>query len=421
MFKKGFAIYLAISLLLTSCSNLENTTSNKKESLQSQSCQFNYDANLVTLPHFNQNNYSGWQVDIRGRDLSNLDLKNREFDLINSDFDTFTKWPLKLPKNFKPEIIMENAKDPGLNISKLHKEGITGKGINIAIIDGWMPEDHIEYADRLKLYMSINNYIGYSPKQSHGAAVASIAVGKTLGIAPEANLYYITAPSTNSSNQADFSGYAKAIEQIIKINKSLANDNKIRVLAISSGWTPQTQGYIEITKAIKEASDGGIFVVSSNLFETYSEKFYFYGLKVDALSDRNDVSSYKAVPWSEWINMCKNRTGFDKYYEKNLDNNPAKEQLLIPIGCKTVANQLDKNSYTFLSTSGWSWGIPYIAGLYALACQVKKDITPDIFWNISLCTGQKQIIKKNDKFLVGKIVNPEMLMERLKSSTTIKP
>ena len=80
MLKKRFITYLAISLLLTSCSNLGNTASNKKESLQSQSCQSNYAANLITLPHFNQNNYSGWQVDIRGRDLSNLDLKNREFD-----------------------------------------------------------------------------------------------------------------------------------------------------------------------------------------------------------------------------------------------------------------------------------------------------------------------------------------------------
>ncbi len=56
--------------------------------------------------------------------------------------------------------------------------------------------DHQEYRDRIRLYEEINIDKG-TPAQMHGAAVASIAVGKTVGVAPEADLYYIAKFNTD--------------------------------------------------------------------------------------------------------------------------------------------------------------------------------------------------------------------------------
>ena len=50
--------------------------------------------------------------------------------------------------------------------------------------------DHVEYRDRLRLYEEI--HCSDRVAQMHGAAVASIAVGKTVGVAPEAELYFIS-------------------------------------------------------------------------------------------------------------------------------------------------------------------------------------------------------------------------------------
>ena len=51
---------------------------------------------------------------------------------------------------------MEIGKNPGLNIRKLHKEGLTGKGIGIAIIDQNLLVDHSEYKDQLRMYEEIH-------------------------------------------------------------------------------------------------------------------------------------------------------------------------------------------------------------------------------------------------------------------------
>jgi subtilisin family serine protease len=107
--------------------------------------------NTKKFPSYDPNSLIGWQVDIRSTDLTSFDLSNRGYDLLNSCFDSKTKWPKKLPAEFDPEKVLNDNKNPGLNINKLHKEGITGKGVNIAIIDYALLVDHKEFGDRVKM------------------------------------------------------------------------------------------------------------------------------------------------------------------------------------------------------------------------------------------------------------------------------
>jgi hypothetical protein len=59
---------------------------------------------------------------------------------------------------------------------------------------------------------------------------------------------------------------------------------------------------------------------------------------------------------------------------------------------------------------------PYIAALYALCCQVKADITPEIFWEEALKTGETiEIKRENKRYRLVKIANPVRLIESLKS------
>lgn len=92
--------------------------------------------------------------------------------------------------------------------------------------------------------------------------------------------------------------------------------------------------------------------------------------------------------------------------------------LLVPMDSRCIASPSGKKSYTFYSTGGFSWSIPYIAGLYALACQVKPDVTPQEFWKKALETGDEIRINKNStEYKFGKIVNPVKLVESLKGSS----
>ncbi|MGE5642987.1 MAG: S8 family serine peptidase, partial [Byssovorax cruenta] len=190
--------------------------------------------------------------------------------MLYADFDSKTQWPTfdKMPGGFDWQKIMELNKDPGLGMRALHEQGITGKGVSIAMIDQTLLVDHIEYKDRLRLYEEMQDLREVGPQaRMHGGAVASIAVGKSVGVAPDADLYYIATGFCGAASleDMDYSCWAKAIHRIVEINRGLPADQKIRVLSLSFGWTPKNKGYDEIMSAVNEARATGIFVISSSL------------------------------------------------------------------------------------------------------------------------------------------------------------
>ena len=149
---------------------------------------------LTSIPKFNPNSDNPWQVDLRSRDLTKIDMTASLDDLMYADFDSQTQWPTsdKLPADFDWQKIMELGKDPGLGIRQLHEQGITGKGVGLAIIDQTLLVDHSEYKDRIRVYEEASDITGgWREVQMHGPAVASIATGKSIGVAPGADLYYI--------------------------------------------------------------------------------------------------------------------------------------------------------------------------------------------------------------------------------------
>ena len=329
------------------------------------------------LPKYDPDSKRLWQIDLRSTDISTLDIKDRINDLLYASYDSQTRWPQKLPPGFDPVHLMERGKNPGLGIRRLHQQGITGKGIGIAIIDQGLLVDHIEYRDRLRLYEEI--HCGDDQAAMHGPAVASIAVGKTVGVAPGADLYYIA--ETHGVFQFkgfdwDFSYLARSIDRILEVNKQLPAHSKIRVISISVGWSPQQKGYAEITAAVERAKKDGIFVVSSSIFETYDRRLFFHGLGREPSADPERFESYRPGLW--WI---------DQFYAGKAAPNPEIKTLLVPMDSRCTASPTGTEDYVFYREGGWSWSIPYIAGLYALACQVEPNVTPGIFWTKAIETG----------------------------------
>jgi hypothetical protein len=84
---------------------------------------------------------------------------------------------------------------------------------------------------------------------------------------------------------------------------------------------------------------------------------------------------------------------------------------------RTLAGYLDADEYFFCSNGGWSWCTPYVAGVYALACQVKPTITPDEFWSLAVKTGRTiEIDRKGKKAPLGPIIDPAALIDALKTN-----
>lgn len=357
---------------------------------------------FLKLPSYDPAAQNPFQVDLRGGDASQMDLKGRLADLMHANFDGRTTWPADLPDGFDPKQMMELGRNPGLRVRELHQRGVAGKGVGIGIIDQGLLVDHVEYRDRLRLYEEIHCSDGRA--QMHGPAVASIAVGKTVGVAPQADLYYIAEThgtwKPGLPFKWDFHWVAESIDRLLEINRTLPPDRKIRVISISVGWTEGRKGFDEANRAVEDATKENVFVISTSLERTHGLEFH--GLGRDPLKDPDDAESYRpGLWWSE--DFFKGRGFWAK-----------RPRLMVPMDSRCVASPCGTEDYVFYAAGGWSWSVPYLAGLYALACEVKPAVTPEEFWAVGLKTGKTITIERGGTtYDFGRIVDPIALAEAL--------
>jgi len=307
--------------------------------------------------------------------LINLDLTEQKERLQELPFDSRTDWPPpdKLPKGFDPIRLLEDGKNPGLGIRQLHKQGIDGRGIHIAIIDQPLLKNHVEYASQLIKYESLVEK--GVPVQMHGPPVASIAVGKTCGVAPAASLSYYAVPSWKWQGNEP---YCKLLNRILDQNASLKPAKRIRVISISLGMFSSWPGFESWKKAVERAARQGVLVV------TCDHTFLRYGTaKRVPGEDPDKPTSLRRGKYSSW-----------------------RDALLVPAGNRTTASHHGPKLYTFWREGGMSWSAPYLAGLAALAFQVYPDIAPQKI--VELYTQTAARTKG------GTIVNPPGFLEAVR-------
>lgn len=391
----GTLIMIALmSLVLSSCNKETNTVESENE------LNLNTEDNVEDLTANEEIGSNEEQVDVelsdlrqvvlemQARSIKDMDLTNELNALMKSTFDTQTEWPSedKLPEDFNPEEIIEIGKEPGLGIKNLHKEGITGKGVKVAIIDQPLLLDHEEYDDKIAQYTSID--CEGIPPQMHGPAVASILVGDSCGVAPEATLYYWAEPSW----EGDYIQGTTALDQIIEYNKGKPINERIRVVSVSIGYFDNFDN-IELWKEkIKEAEESGIIVVHCS--DEGNEAFQ--GVRCDLYKDRDNFENYVTCYFMPKALPSKNK--------KSNVNLP--KFLYVPIDNRTVASSDGVNDYAFFGEGGLSWGAPYLAGVITLGLQVNPDLQEDQIYKYLWQTGTP--------FNGGFIVNPKAFIEKVK-------
>lgn len=339
-----------------------------------------------------------WRYDVRGMDISDQDLSVVE-DINDLSFSTQTLWPQKLPKGFDPQHVLEFNKNPGLGIRALHEKGITGEGVSIAIIDQPLLLEHEQYRDNLMFYERIHSI--EPTAQMHGPAVASIAMGKDIGVAPGAKLYYIAITNghyTNGKDEFDASIIADAIFRVLEINEVLPQADKIRVISISRGYTQEDKGYDRITQAIRAADAENVFVITTGTEEFYP--FNLFGMSRDYMADPDDPQSYRPAAWIE-----------KAFYR---DPKAFPNLTMVPMGSRTYAACVGADQYEMNNEGGLSWAVPWFAGFYALGCQVKPDLTPAEFIKVVKSTAMTtQLTYREKTYDFGKMVNPAAVIEAL--------
>ena len=314
---------------------------------------------------------------LSGMDASMVDLTKEEARLRELPFDTLTKWPgsEKLPKGFNPHEILESGKNPGLGLRALHAKGIDGYGVDIAIVDQPLIPNHAENESRFHLIAELG-VEGVRP-QMHGPAVTSIAVGKTCGVAPKAELYYVSEASWTGA-QIGNRNYIDALEKILELNKNKSTN--IRVVSISTGVF-ETYAQFDVWQTLLErAEKEGLLVITCDQDAT---KLQYALLRPLPGNDRDKPESYTAGTISR-----------------------DRGELLVPGDGRTYASHLGKDVYSYSPIGGASWAAPWLAGLAALGYQVNPTLKPaDI---------RKYLKESATAMPYGNVANPAKFIEMCK-------
>ncbi|MEI6296620.1 MAG: S8 family serine peptidase [bacterium] len=341
-------------------------------------------------------------MDLRGftgKNLNDINFSNFSTeDLETCSFDTQTVWPNKLPDSIKPKDIIEKGKNPGLGIRELHERGITGKGVNVAIIDQKLLTDHEEYKDNLVFYEENKSMENIRP-EFHGVAMSSLLIGKNCGVAPGSKLHYFAA-----ENRQGVGNYLEnsrlALEKIISKNETLPKREKVRLVSISTALLQrQDKGQnLEEEKIMKEsimrAENAGINVIFMGHIKETDGDFYF-GKVGNNTEDKNDTDCYE-------IDLYSKETGEEPTTEQKERN------VYIPTEYRTKASFTGKNEYCYSGKGGGSSAAPYLVGVMALALQINPDLK------------KKEILEKIKLTSVTnkaglRIINPKGLIELLEA------
>jgi len=321
-----------------------------------------------------------------GLDLSDLDLSKIPTEkLLRIPFSTLTKWPTKdkLPKDFNPKEIINNAKKYiGMGVEKLHENNINGLGTTIAYIDKPFNVNHCEF---------VGQNIEYKTKSQqedfHGGAVASRVIGKNSGIAKKAKLIYYGIDQNLIKDDFWSSIVEDALNALKDVVKRAENNENIDVIGMSSSIEFQIthvenknkreKYQSDFEKVKKQLDNLNIPLIDSNAF---FRNGFAYAFRINPKTS-NDNENYVSRFGSKSVCVLE--------------------------GGKTIPVPYADEGYQYENSIGCaSWSIPQVVGLYALAKQVNKETTFEDF--ARTC---KETAQTNDKGV--KILNSVEMIKQI--------
>lgn len=285
---------------------------------------------------------------VANKDLSHLNLGNKEEILKTLTFDTKTIWPSNMPKGFDPVKVLQWGMNPGLGLRKLHQLGYTGEGVNIAYIDQPLTKDHDEFASTNLTYIGTSLNKTVENNSMHGPAVLSVLAGSNGGVAPKSHVYYFGHPAY----VADQVTHAEALKQLIQTNAKLPMDKKIRIVGFSDAPDPSEKNIKIFQDAIIEAENNNIMVFDVTTLNIIP-------LEAVYPKDKDLPANYRIANWAkDWKR-----------------SNP----FYVPTSGVTTAvgHANDKSHYVYWSNGGLSWAVPYIVGVIALGLQINPNLTKE--------------------------------------------
>ena len=146
------------------------------------------------------------------------------------------------------------------NLKSIHDQGITGKGVTIAVLDGAVNTNIPELKganiqDRMPCIKD-----SAPENMAHGTTVAQILVSPEFGVAPDATLYTYTLPLHGDASNCTLSGWTgEAVNDTPLLIEQAINDGA-DIITISSNFDDDS---IDLRWAMARALAEGVIVVAA--------------------------------------------------------------------------------------------------------------------------------------------------------------
>jgi hypothetical protein len=394
----------------------------------------------VPLPSITSEQFANYL----GVDLSEKDLRGLAEMLATVSFSTETVWPPedKMPVGLSPEEIMSLTKYLGLGLGNLHENGVNGEGVSVAVIDSPLLLNHEALPENISyVEVDIDNPLSIEPTDQAQAAVSMLT-----GVAPKVSLYYYAVPQSDNGYLA----YAEAMNRMLETQSHLPEEEKIRIVSISTSLnlysSRDSSGHKEYLDALSKLEESGMIVVHPG-----SPTFRLTGAGCHPSKDRDvavnyDIWTWDAAKWkvasrlresgvSTWsegreelLKMLTHEPDLDyltadaintfiyylEYQKGTMEFSDWLEfmapstvdAIAFPVDYITLAGSKNASAYSYYGSGVTTLLVHYVAGLYALGLQVQPDATVTDLEHAIVNTGTPMEDGR-------KLVNPQGFIDAL--------
>ena len=317
---------------------------------------------------------------LSGIDCTEIDfseLTKEEFE--NLPFDSSTIFPEEVLVKFEPAEILEKGKKFGLGLENVP---LTGKGIHIAIRDEdcnpYLIDANIVDYTRIINGKVIKQVNSDDVEHMHGKATTSLLASKSCGVAKDSAVHFFDG--TNGTIE-------EYVEYIIEYNQKCKDENRENemILVASGSWNDPE--FINHRNALRKA---GCELICANNFDKNFNEFTSNGGNIKCPLDFSQ----------DELNIL-----IKKYPERESvirAQAERKNNTKIPIS-RTYHQVGENGGFKYQSAYSTSWGIPQVAGLFAIFKELDRNITFEQFCEIASKTAEGEM----------KIINPQGIYKEI--------
>ena len=243
-------------------------------------------------------------------------------------------------------------------LDQARAKGYTGKGVNIAMIDGTVDTSAPELAGA-NITDKSQCKVGSTPDDvQHAVDMAAILVSPHFGVAPDATLYTYQTSNASTESSGTCSSGGERLDTIGKLINQAVEDGA-QIISISQSIDPSD----ELKWAVTNATAHGVIIVASAGNKSIDD-------------NSNHMGQYSGVVGVSAINIDGTFASYSSWGN----------------GVVTAAvggpfDSVDPNTNEPARTNGTSNSAALVAGMLALARQKWPDATPNQILQLLVHTG----------------------------------